>query len=267
MLARFATGASFSQDCKGGGRESNSRYLPFMIQMACHLLDQGGPSQRRSMGRSLSSYISNATPDSKLSTSPLGTQFSNAGTEETVQFMMVNSLFSESYESWLKHRRTFLQRGIYHAYMQHVHGRSNTRSSSSPTPRYVLESTTGSSTGELLPIVQPMLVYTGLIEQLQRFLKLKKPASSTTSGTSSGKVTILGEDFEQWEVLMRERLVNVMEMVGYSKELLSWLEDMISASDLQEAFDVMDMLSEVLSESCTSCEDFVQSAIDAGKST
>ncbi|KAL9674543.1 hypothetical protein QQ045_030815 [Rhodiola kirilowii] len=266
MLARFATGASFSQDCKGGGRESNSHFLPFMIQMACHLLDQGGPSQRRTMSRSLSAYISNTTPDSKLSASPFGTQQpSSTGTEETVQFMMVDSLLSESYESWLEHRRTFLQRGIYHAYMQHIHGNSNTRSSSSPTPKRMMESTTGSSPREgLLPIVQPMLVYTGLIEQLQRFLKLKK--SGKSEGTCAKKVTEAGEEFEQWEVMMRERLLNAVEMVGYSKELLSWLEDMTSATDLQEAFDVMGVLGDVLSGGFKSCEDFVQSAIDAGKS-
>uniref|UniRef100_A0A7N1A599 Auxin transport protein BIG n=1 Tax=Kalanchoe fedtschenkoi TaxID=63787 RepID=A0A7N1A599_KALFE len=267
MLARFATGASFSQDSKGGGKESNSRFLPFMIQMACHLLDQGGPSQRRTMSRSLSTYISHSTPDSKLSTSPLGTQPSSAGTEETVQFMMVNSLLSESYESWLKHRRTFLQRGIYHAYRQHIHGRSHTRSLSGPTPKYVLDSSTGSSSmGEgLLPIVQPMLVYTGLIEQLQRFLKLKK--SGKSEGSSAGKVTEAGEEFEQWELVMRERLLNMVEMVGYSKELLSWLEDMNSATDLQEAFDVMGVLADVLSGGSKSCEDFVQAAIDSGKSS
>ncbi|MFZ8398865.1 hypothetical protein ACO1L5_13790, partial [Staphylococcus aureus] len=29
MFARFATGASFSTDSRGGGKESNSKFLPF----------------------------------------------------------------------------------------------------------------------------------------------------------------------------------------------------------------------------------------------
>ncbi|XVF20872.1 hypothetical protein REPUB_Repub12eG0040500 [Reevesia pubescens] len=101
MLARFATGASFSAECRGGGRESNSRFLPFMIQMAHHLLES---SQRRNMAKAVATYIASSTLDSKSITG--GTQPS-LGTEETVQFMMVNSLLSESYESWLQHRRLF----------------------------------------------------------------------------------------------------------------------------------------------------------------
>lgn len=139
MLGRFATGASFSIDCKGGGRESNSRLVPFMIQMARHLLDQGGASQRRIQAKALASYISPT-----LSTSPEGTgetlasfkpstpptppaSRAGAGTgssDETVQVMMVQSLLLQSLDDWLQHRRTFLQRGIVHAYVQHKQGRS-----------------------------------------------------------------------------------------------------------------------------------------------
>ncbi|KAK8606644.1 hypothetical protein V6N13_052411 [Hibiscus sabdariffa] len=262
MLARFATGASFSAESRGGGRESNSRFLPFMIQMARHLLEQGGSSQRRNMANTVAAYISSSTLDSKSTTS--ATQPS-LGTEETVQFMMVNSLLSESYESWLQHRRDFLQRGIYHAYMQHTHGRSTAKiepASSSKSP-----STSESGGDELLSIVRPMLVYTGLIEQLQQIFKVKKSSSIATvkgkaEGTSTGTE---GEGLEGWEVAMKERLLNVKEMLGFSKELLSWLDDMNSATDLQEAFDIIGALGDVLSGGFTRCEDFVQAAIAAGK--
>lgn len=262
MLARFATGASFSAECRGGGRESNSRFLPFMIQMARHLLEQGGPSQRRNMAKTVATYISSSTLDSKSATG--GTQ--PLGTEETVQFMMVNSLLSESYESWLQQRRDFLQRGIYHAYMQHTHGRSTAKiesasSSKSPT------STSETGGDELLSIVRPMLVYTGLIEQLQQIFKVKKSSSlAATKGKSEGTSTgTEGEGLEGWEVVMKERLLNVKEMIGFSKELLSWLDDMTSASDLQEAFDIIGALGDVLSGGFSRCEDFVQAAIAAGK--
>lgn len=276
MLARFATGASFSAESRGGGRESNSRFLPFMIQMARHLLDQGSPSQRPSMAKAVSAYLSSSTTDSRPST-PSGTQAS-MGTEETVQFMMVNSLLSESYESWLQHRCAFLQRGIYHAYMQHTHGRSAARGSSTSAAIVPTEpgstsrspSTDTESADELLPIVRPMLVYTGLIEQLQLFLKVKKsePVASLRAGGTSAVSE--GEEesgsLEGWEVLMNERLLNVKEMVGFSKELLTWLDDMNSARDLQEAFDIIGVLADVLSGGMTLCEDFVHAAINAGKS-
>ncbi|KAL0540634.1 hypothetical protein IC582_020643 [Cucumis melo] len=274
MLARFATGASFSAESRGGGRESNSRFLPFMIQMARHLLDQGSPSQRSTMAKSVSTYLSSSTADSR-SFSP-GLQ-PPAATEETVQFMMVNSLLSESYESWLLHRRSFLQRGIFHAYMQHTHSRSTSRSSSSSTSK--VESGSSSSNTEvedandLLNTIRPMLVYTGLIQQLQHFFKVKKPAaSSSKEGTSTSATATTGtgeesesQSLESWEVVMKERLNNVREMVGFSKELLTWLEEMNSATDLQEAFDVIGVLADVLSGGISRCEDFVNAAINTGK--
>ncbi|KAL0377637.1 UNVERIFIED_CONTAM: Auxin transport protein BIG [Sesamum radiatum] len=79
-----------------------------------------------------------------------------------------------------------------------------------------------------------------------------------------------GEDeskkLEVWEVVMKERLLNVKEMVAFSKELLSWLEDMISATDFQESFDILGALSDVLGSGYTRCEDFVYASINLGKS-
>jgi len=272
MLARFATGASFSADSRGGGRESNSRFLPFMIQMARHLLDQGSPSQRRNMARAVSAYISSSSSDVRPS-SPSGTQ-PTLGTEETVQFMMVNSFLSESYESWLQHRRAFLQRGIYHAYMQHTHSRAP---SVTAPPQGVESGSMGQSAtaeagknDDLLSIIRPMLVYTGLIEQLQHFFKVKKSASATPARTEGASSTTEGEDesgnLEPWEVVMTERLLNIKELLGFPNEMLSWLDDINSATDLQEAFDIVGVLAEVLSGGFTRCEDFVQAAINAGKS-
>lgn len=252
MLARFATGASFSTDCRGGGKESNAKFLPFMIQMARYFVDHDS-SQRTNLAKSVVAYLasSTSTPASGLTPDSKSPISSSAGTEETVQFMMVSSLLSESYESWLQHRRAFLQRGIYHAYMQRTHARSSQRSSSSTT------TPTKSDTApeELLPIIQPMLVYTGLIEQLQRYFKVQKKGAGKT----------VEKDEEVWEVLMKEKLLDVKELVGFSKEMLSWLEDMTSAADLQEAFDVIGVLAEVMSGPSGKCEDFVYAAIEAGK--
>lgn len=274
MLARFATGASFSAESRGGGRESNSRFLPFMIQMARHLLDQGSPSQRHTMAKSVSTYLTSSSLDSRPSTPE---KQPSLGSEETVQFMMVNSLLSESHESWVQHRRAFLQRGIYHAYMQHTHGRSAGRTSSSSSPIVKIESGNTSQSpsaeiggaDELLSVIRPMLVYTGLIEQLQRFFKVQKSANLALTRTEGTSTASEGEDdsgsLEGWEVVMKERLLNVKEMVDFSMELLSWLDEMSSSSDLQEAFDIIGVLADVLSGGITNCEDFVRAAINAGR--
>lgn len=214
MLARFATRASFSTDCKGGGRESNSRLLPFMIQMASYLLEQGSSNTRI--------------------LSPARSSSSSGTTEESVQFMMVNSLLSDSYFDWSQHRPSFLKSGIHHAYMQNKHGQST-----SADPK---------DSAQIFTIIQPMLVYIGLVEQLQRFFKLG----------GAGKKDV------PWDVVMKEKLVDMKEMVGFSKEMLSWLDDMGSASDLQEVFDIMGVLGDVLGNGVSCCDEFVQAAIAAG---
>ncbi|WVZ63924.1 hypothetical protein U9M48_013516 [Paspalum notatum var. saurae] len=266
MLARFATGASFSTDCKGGGRESNSRFLPFMVQMAYHLADGSANQQRHAMAKAVTTYLSSSpsTQESpvRFPASVSGSRGSSGCSEETVQFMMVYSLLSESYENWLQHRPAFLQRGIYHAYMQHKHGRS-TLKLSPDSSSLAIQSDEGSpsDTGDkLFTIAQPMLVYTGLIEQLQQFFKKGKSSSMRKldeKDNSSGSIEI-------WEVQMKEKLGNMKEMVGLSNDLLSWLEDMNSSDDLQEAFDVMGVLTDVFSNGHKTCEDFVQAAIHAG---
>ncbi|XP_010525132.1 PREDICTED: auxin transport protein BIG [Tarenaya hassleriana] len=266
MLARFATGASFRADSRGGGRESNSRFLPFMIQMARHLLDQGGLSQRTNMANALSLYVSSSSSSSSSLTTPWDTRPStpgsqpSGGTEETVQFMMVNSLLSESYESWLQHRRIFLQRGIYHTFMQHTHGRTSSSESATSSKTVNPEAL---SSDELLSIVRPILAYTGMIEQLQQFFKVKKP--STVDPNKKEGTTVGGGELEAWEIVMKEKLMNVKEMAGFSKVMLSWLDDMNSSTDLQEAFDVVDVLADVLSGGFTQCDEFVRSAINVGK--
>lgn len=255
MLARFATGALFNTDCRGGGKESNAKFLPFMIQMARYFVDHDS-SQRHNLAKSVAVYLSSSTstPDSKSPTS-------STGTEETVQFMMVSSLLSESYDSWLQHRRAFLQRGIYHAYMQRTHARSSHRSSSSSSSSLSTPAKSDTKPEELLTIIQPMLVYTGLIEQLQHYFKVPKKGVSQSGQTGEKDE----KNLEGWELMMKDKLLNVKDMVGFSKEMLSWLEDMTSATDLQEAFDVIGVLADVMSGPSGNCEDFVYAAIEAGK--
>jgi E3 ubiquitin-protein ligase UBR4 len=270
MLARFATGASFSTDSKGGGKESNSYFLPFMVQMASHLVDgSANQQQRHAMAKAVTTYLSSSpsTPESPvwLSASVSRSRAGSGSSEETVQFMMVYSLLSESYESWLQHRPAFLQKGICHAYMQHKHGRSTLKLF--PDSSSAVGSDEGSSTDidenkKLFTIVQPMLVYTGLIQQLQQFFKKGKSSSMSRSG----EYTESGGNLEKWEIQMKEKLYNMKEMVGLSKDILAWLEDMMSSEDLQEAFDVMGALTDVFSGGHTKCEDFVRAAIHAGRS-
>ena len=278
MLARFAMGASFSTDSKGGGKESNSRLLPFMLQMACHLLDQGGIGPKRVQAKSLSTYVSSS---SSLSESPSKSSTSSSpqrfgASDDTAQFMMVQSLLLESLDDWQKHRQVLLQRSICHAYMQHKSGRTPLATSplpSSPsTTRPSMDSTStvsetrsmeaisefnSTDKEQLFSVVRPMLTYCGLIDQLQRYFKSggMRPKLMESSASQEG-VSVHG-GLESWEIRMRERLHDIKAMLGLSKELLEWLDDMQTAEDLQEAFDVMgDPLP-----SNSACEEFILSSI------
>ncbi|XP_020522820.1 auxin transport protein BIG [Amborella trichopoda] len=265
MLARFATGASFSADSKGGGRDSNSRLLPFMLQMSCHLLDQPGSTQRCSLSKSISSYLSQNPSQSQLDPpkTPPTPKTPSPQSDETVQFMMVNSLLAEPYDVWAHHRLAFLQRGLHHAYAQYKQGRStHFRLSPESSHRKDDPAMPGSSSGEdLFAIVQPMLVYTGLVEQLQRFFKPTEVSGKQESGAGKPEAGKEVEELEGWEMAMREKLLNVREMVGFSKEVLGWLEEMQGAEDLQKAFDVAGILVDALSGGFSSVEEFVRASI------
>lgn len=56
--------------------------------------------------------------------------------------------------------------------------------------------------------------------------------------------------------------ITVKEMVGFSKELLAWLDNMNSAIDMQHAFDVIGVLPDVLSGGVVRYEDCVIFNID-----
>jgi E3 ubiquitin-protein ligase UBR4 len=287
MLGRFASNTSFSVDSKGGGRESNSRLLPFMLQMACHLLDQGEASQYRVQAKTLAATLS-STAMSDSNEGGLGFKPSTPTTpqrgasEESVQFMMVQSLLLLSLDDWLCHRRTFLQRGLAHSYAQYKQGQLGI-----PSPKTYLDfsSVKASPAAEskaldgqcyesknsalsqehLFKVIQPMLVYVGLVEQTQRFLKSSSSKAREVEAKmmdeckEEGAATRIG--IESWEVTMKERVRDVSTMLVFAKEILEWVEEMQGASDVQEALDIMGVLGDVLSGSCTSCEDFVRNAI------
>ena len=57
LLLRFAFEESFSTYSRGGGRESNMKLLPFILQMATHLLDVPASPQRAAYGRALNTFL------------------------------------------------------------------------------------------------------------------------------------------------------------------------------------------------------------------
>jgi len=102
LLLRFAKEESFSTDAKGGGRESNIKSMPFLIQMGLFLLDQKGAAQRRVFEKSLSQFLAQG-PDEWVAA---GLQVDN------VLYQLVLSLHLHSLEEWKATKFIFLKRLI-----------------------------------------------------------------------------------------------------------------------------------------------------------
>lgn len=60
---------------------------------------------------------------------------------------------------------------------------------------------------------------------------------------------------------MKERIWDVGVMFGFFKEILEWFEEMYGVGDVQEVFDIMGVLFDVLMGGCISCDDFVRDVI------
>jgi E3 ubiquitin-protein ligase UBR4 len=94
--------------------------------------------------------------------------------------------------------------------MQHKHGRSALKlsaDSSSTTVRSDEGSSADPDEGKrLFAIVRSMLVYTGLIEQLQQFFKKGKKSSGSSNSSEKD------EGSSQWEATMKERMSNVPQI-------------------------------------------------------
>jgi hypothetical protein len=116
LLLRFACEESFSRDSHGGGRESNLRLVPYMVQMAAFTLDHphGEPS-RRSHRRALAAYLEAAEAGGDAAPA------ASSATEEPVLpsagsdslfYQMVLSLFLHSPAEWAAARPLFLRLAV-----------------------------------------------------------------------------------------------------------------------------------------------------------
>ena len=70
LLERFAYDQSFSADSLGGGRDSNVKLIPFMVQLGLFLLDRKASSQRATYDRAMAAFVAEE-PSSWPATSPL----------------------------------------------------------------------------------------------------------------------------------------------------------------------------------------------------
>jgi len=217
LLLRFARAESFSEESKGGGPESNMRFIPFFLQMGMFLIDGKG-SSRKSMEKVLQTFLGGSNlSDSAVPPSPsVGSSIGDG-----VLFMLVLSLFVQSIEEWESHKLNFLKRTISAA-------------------RTLLPAPLPDPTEpQIFEVCRPMLVFYALIDKIQELVK-KGESSGSSSGSSSG-----------WTHDMKQRLISQGTKIQkeFGALLNVYEEELLVIDSLQEFFDVLGLLQKVNEES------------------
>jgi len=284
LLLRFALEESFSTYSKGGGRESNIKFLPYIVQMATFLLDNNSQPQRTSYRRVLNEFLSQETPP-------------RPG-PDSVLYMLSLSLFLQSPAEWAAHRLSFLRRALQYAFNNSGQDRFSLMLPSSPNASPASRPSRspglrrspasgpsfdggGSASDALLPpsaaqassaslsdvgtpaaasatptsfdTCRPFLCYFALVDRLHDILKGKR------SWQPSDESDISAEE-DRWVVVMRERLRQHDQCVlKECNDLLRDYEDeLLHISNFQEYVDILGLLPEVL-QAAGSCDAFLAS--------
>ena len=332
LLGRFATGAngSFSADCHGGGRESNMRVVPFVLQLAAHELARdpnSHPSGSASSSRSTNAAVhlieaddddddvdvnsgvnssrSNvrrlnlrnaAAARSALDRLMLG-DFVGAAASPAFPAALALSVLITPLDDWTRRRRDALRAAVAHARREGSRCVDGACGVGAARPEVDERHESPHNPFEQ---AKPILIYVGLVDKLQRWLKPSggsSPLRPTPSapvpvgggggmGSQSSSLAQLAAEAEDAiaaaaaaldaaesdsadsaaaaaaSVLtdVRERLRDLPAMSEWSKETLEWLEDVETSEDFLELFDSMELLGDVLTDGTSSADEFVEEA-------
>ena len=332
LLGRFATGAngSFSADCHGGGRESNMRVVPFVLQLAAHELARdpnSHPSGSASSSRSTNAAVhlieaddddddvdvnsgvnssgSNvrrlnlrnaAAARSALDRLMLG-DFVGAAASPAFPAALALSVLITPLDDWTRRRRDALRAAVAHARREGSRCVDGACGVGAARPEV---DERHESPHDPFEQAKPILIYVGLVDKLQRWLKPSggsSPLRPTPSapvpvgggggmGSQSSSLAQLAAEAEDAiaaaaaaldaaEALesgsadaaaasvltdVRERLRDLPAMSEWSKETLEWLEDVETSEDFLELFDSMELLGDVLTDGTSSADEFVEEA-------
>ena len=148
ILWRLATESSFSEDSRGGNRESNFISVPFYIQMGLYLLDQAGSAQRRVYEASLSQFLKQEKEN----------WISSSTQADNTCFALILSLHLQTLEEWKASKKYFLDRSIIQAFAENF---SEEKKSDSPDEKEV----------NLFKVCRPMLIFFSVVDKLQELVK------------------------------------------------------------------------------------------------
>ena len=246
LLGRFAMGASFSADCRGGGKDSNMSLLPHLVRLLVHqvsLCPQKGLEEYNAVLARLSCE-DEIWNDREFSFSPL------------LPAALVLSLAVWSHDQWEASRRNALI-----AILRHTKKYECARIATYPASVDVSASVPWEQLNELdrYAKLKPMLIYFGLVNKMFEWFKPKRRpdlGNAVTIGKAPASTTTGSPE----AVTLNERLHDIPSMISGAKDTLEWLDEAMDAEDAQELLDVCEILSDAM---CPTVNDFILEALRA----
>jgi len=277
LLLYYANEESLSVHSHGGGRESNIKCIPFIVQMGLFLLDQKASAQRRTFERALQQFLMQ----------PIEHWQDNSLQSDGALFMAVLSLFLLTLEEWQETRFLFLQRLLVCFYIKNSMERNeasptssdnnynSSSSSSTTTTTTTSSSSSGSSSSggssnnnnnnhqgtqdsmdtsvdeqqKWFQICRPALLFFAMIDKLQKIFN-KRSLLPVGRVTNEGLSTIIisHKSDEKWITELSNTLrTQDMALLDSMMVLLhSYETDMLVFESFQEFFDELDLLKVIL---------------------
>jgi hypothetical protein len=164
LLNRLAVQGSFSEDSRGGGRESNICIVPFFVQMGLYLAERD--STRKGQEQALTHFASREVKDWSKDLADL----------DNAHYHVASALFVMGWEAWSAKKSELLQRVLYES----------------------LAETKSADEGEdvssevLFAKCKAPLIFFALVDQFQRRMKADKTEASWSSDLTQALTEQLG---------------------------------------------------------------------------
>jgi E3 ubiquitin-protein ligase UBR4 len=287
LLERFAHRRSFSEDAHGGGRDSNARLLPALLQLGRYYAEQCFPAELQPLRALVAAHSAGggggeggAGPSGS---SPGGIRIAGAGgtaAAAPVPYILVLCLLLQSPAEWAAARRTLLARTIGAGVQAALEGGATPGASpsgsacstpsmtpfgtpgSAPSPTRPLPPSPGGvgGGGSAAPPAPPLDAADLTPAQLFR---LARPSialwglADWLQGWAKGRGRGAAAD---WGAAMKGRLEDLPGVFQAAADMLEALGDVEDADSAAEALDVLSALPDVLSAGCGSADDFMREA-------
>ena len=241
-------------DARGGGRDSNVCAALALAQLGAEALVLAGPSARSALSSRLHNWL--ASPDVSPSAPPDG----------SLGYALALALLTQSSAAWRASRPAFLAASAAAAEADRgavaAAARGNGAGPSSSVGVTLARSASSSSDDVLWEACRPWLTWVGLFDQLQRIAKPPACAGTPPAARVRGLAipgaaaspppappppppVASGADADDVSPLVITRLRDLPEALGRAREMVTYLEDALSAADVDEGLEALDMLSDV----------------------